>query len=258
MEYRDRIAPVHRPSVAYVDDVSEHALVSILHGFVMIDGRRTYLKKQQLELVTLLALEGRALHREEILAKVWPDAYPEKASGALRVAVKRLRERMGDSDAILTENPGYRLAPNFRVDLQEIEELERLIRRKGEHSPDLERRQWDALEDLVVWMVKRKPDWEWFTLIEQRIGELFRRIARHLSRETISPSEMNKLLVMGRRLVVCDPCDEFARELVVRAYLLQGDGAAALHEIEEYERFLEIEDGIRAPSPLREIVQSTV
>jgi DNA-binding SARP family transcriptional activator len=236
---------------------STETSISILQGNILLHGQLVELPKLQLEVILLLALEQRIVHRDVILAQLWPDSDPQKAAAILRVMVNRLRKLPGLREAIITmPRSGYKLAPSVRVDLHEIEILEAKARGHiGTFDDHLELRLWDAFAKLIARESRRKLNREWFTLSEQRIVGLLRRIARLLiERAPLSPENATTQLSLGRRLVNDDPYEELGHELVVRAHLAQGDEAAALLEISAYEQILSLDEAEIEPSELRSLL----
>lgn len=74
-------------------------------------------------LLAALALDGRAITAERLVADVWGDSEPANPAKALQVLVSRTRSVVGP-EALVTEGGGYRLrVPSDRVDAGRLRDL---------------------------------------------------------------------------------------------------------------------------------------
>jgi DNA-binding SARP family transcriptional activator len=94
---------------------------------VVDDGRAIALggPKQRALLAALLLTPNRALSVDRLVDAVWPTGPPAAAANALQFHVSRLRKLLGDSDLIVTQEPGYVI----RVDPEQVDlfRFERLV-----------------------------------------------------------------------------------------------------------------------------------
>ena len=97
--------------------------VRLLGGFeVSTDGRfvsaDSWRSRRAADIVKLLALEpDHQLHREQIMATLWPDLPPDAAGANLRKAVHYARRALGTEDAIRSASGMLALWPNAILDV---------------------------------------------------------------------------------------------------------------------------------------------
>ncbi len=122
--------------------------LDIIEGLHDLNGTPIYLKPKELEvLIVLVEKAGRLVTREEIMARVWPDAFVEDANISKHIG--ELRKKLG-LDIQNVPRKGYRLnAQVNRVDVIEpkavmqerttstviVEEIEADLRDLGESEP---------------------------------------------------------------------------------------------------------------------------
>ena len=80
--------------------------------------------KQRALLTALLLTPNRAVSVDRLIDALWPARPPAAAANALQYHVSQLRKLLGDSEAILTQEPGYliRIDPD-QLDLFRFERL---------------------------------------------------------------------------------------------------------------------------------------
>src|SRR5262245_42991138 len=92
-------------------------------GAVAVDGG--WKRGKAAAIVKILALrEGHSMHREELIAALWPEADLEAGANSLYKNLHHLRKEVrragGPRDIVHLENPSISLAPYVRVDLDEF------------------------------------------------------------------------------------------------------------------------------------------
>jgi pimeloyl-ACP methyl ester carboxylesterase/DNA-binding SARP family transcriptional activator len=185
-------------------------------------------RRSAAQLVALLALEpAHRLHRERVMAALWPDAAPEDAANALHKAAHFARRSTGSADAVVLRGEMVSLFPGatVQVDLAAFEAAARAALTGDDQaaaSAVLERWPADLLPD--------EPYAGWADAPRQRVDLLRRR-----------------LLLVARRwsdLVALDPTDEQAALGLAAEQLDGGDRAGALRTVARIERVLREELGI--------------
>lgn len=185
-------------------------------------------RRSAAQLVALLALEpARRLHRERVMAALWPDAAPEDAANALHKAAHFARRATGGADAVVLRAEMVSLFPgtSVEVDVAVFEAAARAALAEDDEAA--------AAAVLDRWPAELLPDEPyaaWADAPRQRIDLLRRR-----------------LLLLARRwadLVALDPTDEQAALGLAAEQLDRGDRAGALRVIARIERVLREELGI--------------
>ena len=83
--------------------------------------------------------------------------------------------------------------------------------------------------------------WEWFEPTERHIGELRLEVAMRLATDALARDGAQDALGLAHEMIAYDPCDEPAREIAIRAYLLLGDRPAAMRHFRQYRETLQSE-----------------
>ncbi len=94
-----------------------------------------------MELLTLLALAGRALDVDAVGERMWPGIEATRATASLKTYASRVRAKLEDPRAIIFERNGYRLGLPYSVHSNDTEDERRLARRV---------RQWDWLPPYLL------------------------------------------------------------------------------------------------------------
>ena len=109
-------------------------------GAVVIDG--AWKPAKAAAIVKILALrEGRSMHRDQLIAALWPEADAEAGTNSLYKNLHELRKTIrkagGPRDVVHLNHPAIALAPYVRVDLDEVRRLAAAADRRvgGEHRP---------------------------------------------------------------------------------------------------------------------------
>jgi len=211
------------------------------------------LTEHQLEIMCALATAPRPLHRDVLMARVWPDSPDAAAHQALRTAITRLRHRLGDHEAVIFKDLGYSLGPRVQTDYWEIESLAR----DDQLTTEIAEAKLPRFRDVFELLARRAPvgsRWEWFVEMEAFLEATFRRIGCALGRRALADGRTCEAIGIARRVLQRDACDDGARAIVVRAMMSIGDRVGALREIHEHELALTRELGVTEVSPLRALL----
>jgi DNA-binding SARP family transcriptional activator len=208
--------------------------VDVATGRVLRDGKPLALPEREHALMTALAVRRDPIARNRLTDALWPDLDEGAARNAFHVCLHRLKTRLGDERAVVRSDDGYRLGDEVAVDLWEIERAVAALR-PGDPLDDARAAGLHTLyERLRSARPPRVEGWEWFEPTERRLRELRCEIAQALAQQALQRNDVSAALRLCQDMIAYDPCDEPARELAIRAYLANGDRAAALRHYRQY------------------------
>jgi DNA-binding SARP family transcriptional activator len=219
----------------------ESVRVEVLSLGVHRGGELVPLPERELAIVLALARQRKAYARAEIASLVWPDLDEDAAREAFNSTLYRLRRRL--PDVVTYARDGYRLDERVRVDLRE---LEHWVGSLTSQRPlrEQERIVFRALHDRLCAIEAPSEDdetWAWLVPIFLRADDTRRTIAERLAHDALRRGDHEDALLLARQLVAEDSCDEAAREIAIRAYLLTNRRAEALREFRQYRDALKAE-----------------
>ncbi len=197
--------------------------IEIATGRIRRDGETLSLSLKTSELVMALAAAGRPVARDVVVEQLWPEQEPEKARSALKMAVHRARQQIGEPDAILVERGMYALASHIKTDVH-------LLRGDAARGNLLQ-----LFEQLSHGRPSHFTAWSWFHQYEDRLIALTTRLGLQLAGEALSAGDVDMALRYASVITNMDPCDETAAEVAIRAHLERGDRNQA---ISQYRRLL--------------------
>ncbi|MGY1617970.1 AAA family ATPase [Geodermatophilus sp. SYSU D00691] len=207
--------------------------VRLLGGFgVSVDGGALpdggWRRRSAASLVKLLALApGRRLHREQVLAALWPGTDPAEAAPRLHKAAHYARRWMVDAGSLVLAGELVALWPDGEVVVDAVAVEERARRALAARDAGLAATAADA------WTGELLPDdpyEEWAAEPRDRLRLLRLDVLR-----------------LARRwddVAALEPADEQAHVELARRLAAQGDRAAALRQFERLERALRTELGV--------------
>jgi DNA-binding SARP family transcriptional activator len=207
--------------------------VSVLGRFAVdVDGRPLpeggWRRRHAAALVGLLALSpGRRLHRERVLAALWPELDVAEAAPRLHKAAHYARRWLGGADALVLAGDVVSLLPDDRVtvDALRFEELARSA--VASRDPARAAAAADACPGELLPEDLYEP---WTEEPRERLRVLY----------------LDVLRLAGRweALAALDPADERAHVELARRLAAGGDRAAALRQFERLEHALRQELGV--------------
>jgi DNA-binding SARP family transcriptional activator len=215
--------------------------IEVAQARVAVHGARIELAGKELELLIAIALQREATSREQLESMLWPDIDEDSARNSLNVCLHRLRQHLGREDSIVHDADGYRVHPQARVDLWEVERAASVLRSRrplnAEERSDLQKT-WERLRARRPGRLRQS---EWFERTERRLGELRVAIAQRLANDALAGGDADSALEFSSDIIAYDPCDEPAQEIAIRANLLRGDRAAAMRQFRQYRQTLHAE-----------------
>lgn len=114
-------APAAQPAPLFEVDLSPRVRIDLPARRVIADGAEQKLTYKEFELLSHLVMSaGRVVSRSELLASVWRSERVDSASRTIDVHVRRLREKLGLENQIITvRGAGYRFAGSEYVEVIE-------------------------------------------------------------------------------------------------------------------------------------------
>src|SRR4051794_12982179 len=201
--------------------------VQLLGGFgVTVDGRAVpadrWRRRSAASLVKLLALSpGRRLHRERVLATLWPDLNPAEAAPRLHTAAHYARRWLGTPGALVLAGDTVALCPDDAVAIDAVDFEQRARAALAARDPALA---GAAAAGCPGELLADDPYEPWAEEPRERLRLL----------------HLDVLRLAGRWAEVADrePADEQAHAELARRLAVDGDRAAALRQFERLERAL--------------------
>lgn len=213
-------------------------------------------RKQAVTLLKYLVTQvDRPVHRERILACMWPDVDEERGCGRLKVTMYYLRAQLraagAGEDAVQTVGNAYLLkADAVWVDAHHFEKLAaegRAHQAKG--------RVEDALRCYQEAQFLYRGDYleqdifaDWCAEERERLGELYMEMLTHKSECHAERGEYAEAVQTCRKGLVHDPCREGFHRAVMQHYAALGRPDWALAQYRHCEAVLAREFGV-APLP---------
>jgi DNA-binding SARP family transcriptional activator len=232
-------------------------IVELVTGRVLRDGAPIALAEREHALLTAIAMRPESLSRERLTDTLWPELADAAARNAFHVCLHRLKARLGD-DVVVRTRDGYRLRGDVHVDLWEIDRALAALRTDravDEGAGSALRALYDRLRASRPAKVEA---WEWFEPVERHLREARCEVAQALAKRALDEDRTHDALLLCHEMIAYDPCDEPAREIAIRAYLQNGDRAAALRHYRQYRDVLQSELQCEPSDALAELVGSTV
>jgi DNA-binding SARP family transcriptional activator len=230
-------APRNRPGVA----------IEILAGTVRLAGRPIDLTPRELELLALLAVQQRPRCPEWLAEALYSDEGSTDGRAALKVYVCRLRAKLG-KDVVLTTQ-GYALGPAVWVDLWEEYAVLALRKTGVECLSDDDRAAVEAAAfGLLAPASECVARWAWFTTTATMVARQAEDALTELASHAYRCGCLDEAMSITERLLVLDPCNERASELLMRTLLERGDRSGAQRAFVRYRSAIYEQLDI-APSP---------
>ncbi len=223
--------------------------LSLIGGFgLTADGRSEQLFTNGQRLIAFLALQARTVPRSFVAGTLWPEVSEQRAAGNLRSEVWRLRRR---GLTIVEGRPGgLRLSPEIVVDVLEAERAARRILDGADVPAD------GGVDALVFDTGELLPGWyvDWVVTERERHRLLRLQALRVLCERLIDAARFGGAVLAANGAVSCEPLDEQAQRLLVRAYLAAGNKAEAIRRYRVYEQLLAREFGLQPSAEMQQLI----
>jgi DNA-binding SARP family transcriptional activator len=213
----------------------EEARLGLLGGFTFQDADLPLAAQR---LVAFLALQERAVRRDYVAGRLWPEASETRAHGALRTTLWRVARAA--PEVLWVAGPHLALAGQVVVDVYETAALARSVI-DGVQRTD--HRELSVAGDLL-------PDWydDWVVFERERLRQLRLHALEILCERHVRSGRFAEAVEAGLAAVTGDPLRESAHRVLIGAYLAQSNASDALRQYDLYRRHLAEELGL-VPSP---------
>jgi DNA-binding SARP family transcriptional activator len=206
-----------------------------------VGGRRERLPTHAQRLLAFLAVQRRSLHRAYVAGRLWPSSTQERAFGALRTTLWRVRRL--PTPILEVSAAQVALAPGVVVDLGELEDaVSRVLGHAAlPTSGDV---------DLLVHARPLLPDWyeDWAADAREEIGQRRLVALETASSRLVGTSRQAEAATAALAAVAADPLRESARRALITSQLGEGNLAEAARQYASFCSRLGREMGLE-PSP---------
>jgi DNA-binding SARP family transcriptional activator len=206
--------------------------ITMLGGFSVAVARAPvpedrWTRRSAVDLVKLLALvDGRTLHREQVLEELWPGVAPEAALPRLHKAAHYARRALGDATAVVLRRDLVQLLPGVPVQVDALGFRAAARQALQEDSAAAAER---ALDRYAGPFLPEDPYESWALEWRDQLTELRRALLRQAERWAELARE--------------DPSDEAAHVALARELASRGEAREALRQLERLDRAMRQELG---------------
>ncbi len=191
--------------------------------------------------LAFLALQPRPSSRTYVASALWLDCDEERAGASLRTALWRINR---SGHYLVTADPQMlRLSPEVVVDLRENARRARGVLRGEVAAADLSVDDLSVTGDLL-------PGWydEWVVSERERYRQLRLHALEKLCHTLASTGQYDQAIEAGLAAVSSEPLRESAHQVLIFAYLEEGNAGEAIRQYDICRQILDRELGIE-PSP---------
>ncbi len=188
------------------------------------------------DMAFLLALYPNGLPRDQIIAHLWPEINPAKASSQFYATMHRLRKALS-KDAVVYEHGLYRLNPSrpYWYDVAEFEELVRRARAGGEAAHLARVRAIQLYQTDFLEMC----DLEWADSLRYQLQVEILEILNAEANYALANDNLAEAEALFLRLLGYDPYAEYAHRGLIQCRLRRNDRDGALRQFRECFRVLQ-------------------
>lgn len=229
-------------------------MLRVLGRFDLVAGSRAIpLGTNCQRLLTLLAVRDCHVSRPCAAGTLWPEATASRANANLRSVLWRLQRCC--PQAVEASFYDIRLAPEVTVDIQEVCTIARhlLDRSIARDAAGLSKALSCNLYDDIV---PDLGDEEWLVVERERYRQLHLHALESLSEELIAIGWYGAAVEAALGVTRIDPFRESARQLLVRAYLAEGNQFEARRQLKDYRNLLRSELGLEPTDRFLRLIQS--
>jgi|GEM_PF-2446428 len=233
------------------DDV--RIAVTLADATICRDGTELTISEGGWALIAALAVDERAVSRDTLCDRLWPDLPLESARNALKMCVRRTRQQLGDPGAILSVKSAYELGARVEIDLRYLPALRSAVVRGTTARAEIA-----GIEAYFARLKSGRPDafsrWEWFADVERTLQARTREFGEFLAHDALRRGDTSRALEIAEYLIGIDPLDEAARTVKIETYVATGNRGAAILEYQHYRKLLEAELGVEPSAQLKELL----
>ncbi|HEV2737113.1 MAG TPA: BTAD domain-containing putative transcriptional regulator [Candidatus Elarobacter sp.] len=232
---------------------NQRIAVSLADVTIRRDGSELTVSEGGWALIAALAVDERAVSRDMLCDRLWPDMPLESARNALKMCVRRTRQQLGDADAILSVKSTYVLGRGVDVDVRALPALRSAVARGTAVTAEI-----DGAEMLFERLKRGRAHafsrWEWFAETERVLQAATRELGGFLAHDALRRADTARALQIAEFLVGVDPLDEAARGVKIEAHLATENRGAAILEYQHYRKILGEELGVEPSTQLKELL----
>jgi DNA-binding SARP family transcriptional activator len=196
------------------------------------DGRVVVLHEREQRVLALLAVRDRTMGRSALAGILWPDASDANALSSLRSALSRLPDDLREQ---LTVTPReLTLSPEVSVDLRRARLLAQQLLAPTSALPEAN----NGLPSVVLLSADLLPDWyeDWVVEESRQWHSLRARALESWSVRLLAMGRFGEAVEAAIAAIDAEPLGESGYAALIRAYLAQGDRAAARRVLADYQR----------------------
>ncbi len=228
-------------------------MLRVLGKFELIVGSRAVDPSANCRrLLTLLAIRDCQVSRASAAGTLWPDATAARANANLRSVLWKMQRCC--PEVVDASFHVVRLAPDVCVDIKEVGQVARsLLDRSVTRTPGglSEALNCNLHEDIVPDL----GDEEWLAAERERHRQLRLHALESLSEDLIAVGWHGAAVETALSVIRVDPFRESARQLLVRAYLAEGNQLEAHRQYREYRNLMRRELGMEPTDKFLKLVQ---
>jgi DNA-binding SARP family transcriptional activator len=183
---------------------------------------------QSATVVAYLAIANRPLHRSMLAGVLWSKVPEERALGALRSALYRIR-----APVVTTNNELLQLNPRVTIDFRDAMET---ARRLLSHSALPAR--VDTVTELLTRELLPNCDELWLEAERERYRHLRLRALDALASRLTDAQREAEAVEVAQAAVALEPMSETAEAALVRALVAEGNEALAVRQYQAFRRRL--------------------
>jgi DNA-binding SARP family transcriptional activator len=214
-----------------LDGPPSEVTVSLYAGGVFVSGSSIELTGRDFVVLAHLAWVTTPVTPETLEATIWPSLVGS-ARNNVQVHIYRLRNALGDRNAIQLTRAGYRLRDDITVDLREVRTALDESFRDVTLPTELRERLESMFARMSVGRPARLLRQPAFGVIETALRSSTVAVAKRLGIDAFEAEKYDRALAYARHAAADDATDEQAATLVVRSLVALGRGEEAAREYE--------------------------
>ena len=215
-----------------------------------VGGRPVRMGGREQRLIAYVALNGRRM-RSFVAGILWPDSTENHAQSSLRAAL--LQVRRSSAGLLDADQTTVDMAPDVQVD---VRDFRRYATEVAVNPDDVDFEAAMGILDSGDLM----PGWyeDWVMFERERLQHERVRALEALAMAELRRGSAEAALTAARASSAVEPLRESAHSIVIRAHLMVGNVADAIHEYRAYTHLLQDELGISPSDQLRELITLNV
>lgn len=188
-------------------------------------------RRHPMMLLALVAASApRAVSRDRVMAFLWPESDPERASNSLRQALHGLRRSLGE-ELFLPETASGLQLDNKKVHVDLWAFREAVARRNAAEAVAAYRGPF-----LDGFQLGRAPEFShWIESERERVERDYRNALETLAREAETAAQYDEAVAWRRRLAAADPFSSRVALSLLKALTAAGDSPGALRHAAVHE-----------------------